>query len=408
MNATAPEIPKFDLQRAVAVLNKAGEFNMLPQGWQMPEAEADKITEAERIVTLARQSHQVREAVGEEQYRAQGGNPEAVTAVLFEADVTGGATPVQVQPPTAPKDVPAPQSIEELAQPVPEEQTNRGQLMQAAGVAPELYETWEDDHGQKWIVETVGVGGFEVRKDGTDEKTIVPVGFLKTKVSGPSSTSQPEQPQPSPSSTQGSPPSSTPGPESSTTTASPPAPPVSSAPSPPESGSSSSSSSDVVLDDDDEGDREYADLLDQVKRDYERANLPLPVDVQQLPQMVEDLTALPDVQQRKLHSEFNACASRARYLMGLERGKALNCKRVAKKYMKPARREARSQLGEKATLTEVDQLAEENEKVQPWLRRQERHEDRRDALKDLFDIYSENVTVLSRDWTMRGKEEAGS
>lgn len=410
----APEIPKFDLQRAVAVLNKAGEHNMLPDGWQMPESDADKITEAERIVTLSRQAQQVMHAVGEEAFKAQGGHADGITAVLFEANVTGGSTPVNGQPEQQPEASQAnpsppaePSSIEEAVKPSPEEQANRGVLMEAAGVAPEVKETWFDDNGQQWVIDNVGAGGVEAHPPGDeDKKTILPIGFLKTKVGSPSTSPQ-EQPPPSSSPTQASASSSASGQAQSTTIVPPTPSPASAAASQQQPASSSASSSDV-LDDDDEGDQEYAGLLEQVRRDYERANLPLPKDIEQPPEMVEDLTLLQDVHQRKLHSAFNACASRARYLMGLERGKALNCKRVAKKYLKPVMSTARTELGAAASLTEVQQKAEEDERVQLWLRRQERHEDRRDALRDLFEIYSENVTVLSRDWTMRGKEEAGS
>jgi hypothetical protein len=137
--------------------------------------------------------------------------------------------------------------------------------------------------------------------------------------------------------------------------------------------------------------------------------MPVPMDLERPPDgMPDDLTMIGDVDQRRLHSQFNALASRARYLRGLEDAKARACKRLRSSYMKAAMRQARTELGAAATVTEVTQLAEEDEVVKKWTDRMAVHADRAEAYKTFFDIYSEHVTVLSRDWTMRDAEMRGS
>jgi hypothetical protein len=71
-------------------------------------------------------------------------------------------------------------------------------------------------------------------------------------------------------------------------------------------------------------------------------------------------------------------------------------------------RVARQELGKDATLHEVQAMAEEDEAVATWIQREQHHADQQDKYKDLFEIYTENVVVLSRDWTMRSSEEHGS
>jgi hypothetical protein len=134
--------------------------------------------------------------------------------------------------------------------------------------------------------------------------------------------------------------------------------------------------------------------------------MPVPMDLERPPEgMPEDLTAVGDVEQRRLHSQFNALGARARYLRGFEDAMARGCKRLRQSYMKTAMKQARGQLGAQASVTEVTQLAEEDEVVKKWTERMVRPSaDRADAYKTFFDMYSENVTVLSRDWTMRDQE----
>lgn len=291
---------------------------------------------------------------------------------------------------------------------------------------PQVNETWADASGGQWIIEIGGHGPqLQVRSASTGEQTLVPAGFLAQRVSlapavptqeappstSPASPSSPPQPSlpPSPSTQAGSPPPvqppepSSPSPSSSSDPASP-------ASSPPPSPSPSATErSPASATDDDEGDPQYATLLEGVEADYLPTAMPVPMDLESPPDsMPEDLTMVGDLDQRRLHSQFNALQARARYLRGLEDAKARGCSRLRKSYMKMAMRAARAELGKEASVTEVKELAEEATDVKPWIEREERHRDRAEAYKTFFDMYSENVTVLSRDWTMRDQEQRGS
>lgn len=161
--------------------------------------------------------------------------------------------------------------------------------------------------------------------------------------------------------------------------------------------------------DDHEGDEVYLDLLDSVARDYTPIGMPVPMDMEHPPAaMPENLTELSDMEARAMHSQFNALASRARYLRGLEAAKARACDRLRKNYLKVAMRDARIVMGKDASVTEVTQLAEDDPDVSKWMARQERHADREEAFDTFLRFYSEDVTVLSRDWSMREHEQKGS
>lgn len=311
--------------------------------------------------------------------------------------------------------------------PVPAQPATTSPPAEPTGVEhPVPRETWFDASGNQWLV-LQGDGGpqYEVQSVATGEKTEVPAGFLvqRAAVAPP----EPPAPQEAPPSLSPPSPSSLPQPSSPSSPSlrdgsSPPAqspvassgPPASSSePATPASSSSSSPSASSTEAkapvDDDEGDPQYLALLEGVENDYEPAAMPVPMDLESPPEgMPEDLTLIGDLEQRRLHSQFNALQARARYLYGLENAKAKRIKRLRKSYMKVAMREARAQLGKDASVTEVTNLAEEHPDVAPWIERQERHEDRAEAYKTFFDTYTENVTVLSRDWTMRDSEHQSS
>jgi hypothetical protein len=162
--------------------------------------------------------------------------------------------------------------------------------------------------------------------------------------------------------------------------------------------------------DDDEGDEQYGNLLAQVNDDYTPSGMPTPMDLERPPtEMPDDLTSIGDIEQRRLHSQFNALASRARYLQGIEAAKARACGRVKDNYLKQPMRDARKELGSGASVGEVRGLAEEkSEVVQTWTAREQRHADRAEAYGTFRSFYSTDVEVLSRDWTMRSQEEQGS
>lgn len=158
-----------------------------------------------------------------------------------------------------------------------------------------------------------------------------------------------------------------------------------------------------------EDDPQYTNLVEQVEHDYGPVAMPVPMDLERPPEgMPEDLTMVGDIEQRRLHSQFNALAARSRYLRGFEDALARACKRLRQSYMKTAMKDARVELGKDASVTEVTQRAEDDESVSTWTERMVRHQERADAYKTFFDIYAEHVVVLSRDWTMRDQEQRGS
>lgn len=211
--------------------------------------------------------------------------------------------------------------------------------------------------------------------------------------------SQPEPP-PAPASTSSSPPPS--DIPASSDSSSPEAP----SSQPPSEPSPSGSTGAPV--DDDGGDPEYAKLLDAVDADFTPVHFPVPQDLENPPELMpEDLT-LSEIENRRLHSQYNALSARARYLWAIDHAKAKRCARVVKTHMKPAMRAARHELGKDATVAEVKLLAEENEAVTTWTGRQEFHSDRADAYSTFFEIYAENVKTLSRDLTYAGTEQEGS
>jgi hypothetical protein len=387
----------FDVNRATDILNKAAEFKMYEAGPDgkavLPESDADKIVEAEKMVGMAVQAKEIAEQAGTERVP----HYDAVMQILFIADVTGGSLTTGH---AAAEPEPAPEPVVE----------------QAAAGGPPLGEEWIDGNGTPWVITGFvdQAGNIEVSPAGSDEITAIPLAHLKTRTKeappsqpqSPSPSLQPSaasegSPSPPPPSTETSPPSA---PATSSSTPAEQQPP----PSPADSSQPSSSSDPQIPVDDDEGDPQYANLLERSEQIYVRAGLPLPGIVEDPPHMPPDLTGVPDEQRRKLHSQFNACAARAHFMLGIERLRKVDCQRLLNAVMKQPMREAREELGKDATVTEIKAKAEENEEVMKWKNRTERHADHEDAYKTLFDIYTENVSVLSRDHTMAGKDEAGS
>jgi hypothetical protein len=444
---------ELEVRKAEDILNKCIELGLLGKEWQMPDSAEDKVMEGVKMVQLAQQAQVAYKAAGNHDHP----NMKNVTEILFLADVDGGtpsARPEIASEPEQPAEPPSdkvPIVVEGVGAewtwaeifihvidngntnlafqnpddkgvldaerarrqtPTPGVGTTGSSFIDKPGDHdPQLHETWIDENAQAWVIsDVIGNQGYEVHPPGKeDQKTTVPLGYLKTKVALESSPSPPEQSPPSSPSTPASTPSSDSGPEPSTTTAPPSPPPASPQPPPSPSGSSPTSpsqASDVPIDDDG-GDPEYAAVIAKAMEDYERAKLPLPSDVEHIPEMPEDITQQNDLQARSLYSRFNACSARARFLWGLERHKRAGCEQKVKQYMRPATADARKEMGPKATLDEVKKVAAEDENVVKWQERADMHKGREIAYKDLLDIYAENVSVLSRDWTMRSNEERG-
>jgi hypothetical protein len=510
-----------DVKRAIAVINTAMKHNMFPLG-VMPESDATKIMEAEKLVTLCQQTAAMVKIIGESKVPTW----PAVRDVLAEAEVfvgangdgTGAAGPppaegVTPSPASSPSPSPSPQPVPQPA-PTSPAPTSSAPVIATPPSAPspapaaspssaspatpppspaagyQVGVVYASENAGHWEVMALPEGGqIEARSIATGQSTKIPaVGFLKEQVGGvPAAAAAPEpqppaivehielrvnppmnsmtylhpgcstwtmtplgmalpdlntrvkcagcempfpltvieangyesqskeessaasSPSPVPSSLQPSSPTpsvplaATHTPEASSTESAP-----SAAPSSPTGSSVTPLSGTGAPVDDHEGDEQYGTLLEEVEGLFTPPHFPVPHDLENPPDLMpEDLT-LGEVENRRLHSQYNALSARARYLWAIDHLKAKRCGRVVKTHMKPAMRRARSELGKDATVAEVKMLAEEDEGVSKWAARQEMHADRAEAYKEFFEIYAENVKTLSRDLTYAGAEQEGS
>lgn len=164
---------------------------------------------------------------------------------------------------------------------------------------------------------------------------------------------------------------------------------------------------------DDREDNRYQKIVDDVNDLYAPHGMPVPRDLTDPPSEAsditpEDLTRVDGVQLRKLHSQFAALAARAKFLHNKNAALARRCDVYRKLALKAAMRQAREELGKGATVTEVTQLAEDDEQVMIWEARKRDHADEADAYKTFAEIYAENVAMLSRDGSLRELQARGA
>ncbi|MBA2724708.1 MAG: hypothetical protein H0U53_01855 [Actinobacteria bacterium] len=449
---TDVQSPDLTVPTSIAVINAAAACGMFPPD-AMPEGDKDKVSEAVKLVELALQAKRVADEVGHSNVPLWPG----IEKLLREAGALEGPngstpqtqpesvaeqTPVDmslIQPPDGLDAWPAPPAPVTAPPPAPE----------PANDDPQAKERWVDASDNYWDVVRYGGGPqIEAINVATGETTILPAGFLKRKA-----TKQPLSPAPPQSDVV----VSIPAPPDDLTDAekgivevmpvpaapqqeqspvewaknlpdpvvesrsAPPQAQEDVSPPPPPSAPAGAPVDDEPLKqrdyvvtfsapvEDHEGDTEYEALLDTVASDYAPVGMPVPMDLEHPPSgLPEDLTSVSDISARALHSQFNALAARARYLKGLESAKARDCARVRKSYLKEAMRGARKVLGSSASVTEVMQLAEDDPGVALWIEREDRHRDRAEAYGVFLAMYTDNVSVLSREWSMRQKEEDGS
>lgn len=184
-----------DVQRAVAILNRAAENHMY-DATKIPESDVDKITAAEQQVQLCEQVEQVVHGafpgVTDERVIAQSvPHWPGVVKILAEAKVFVGlngppSTPRQVaveeptitDPPKATEQVVNvdTQDPEPLAAVKPDPPAPQGPDRSE----PSKGEVWLDSQGNAWeVVSYYGGQSAEVRNVASGEPTIVPTGFLK-------------------------------------------------------------------------------------------------------------------------------------------------------------------------------------------------------------------------------------
>lgn len=180
--------------------------------------------------------------------------------------------------------------------------------------------------------------------------------------------------------------------------------------SPTESQGSGGPRKDPALDDD-EGNEQYGKIIDKAyDKLQQRAGTPLPGEPLEPPQMPDDPTAVDSLTNRRLHLAFNACAAWVHRLIGIHNQVSIDCGRYRDSIYRAHRDEARADIGKQATVTEQNDwiILKNFDDVRDWIRRQEHHADQERSLRVLYSIYTENVSVLSRDYSMQSKDEAGS
>lgn len=418
----------FDDNRATAIIKRAQEGEMYTEG-VMPETETARITVAEEIVEQARQVEQVRQMwidLGKGEIELEQLIPHwpVAESILFEAHVTVGSSngnqtsELPSAPPQSEEERPTTGSGESVPPPVaaptqPEggeananpssgdrtDATEPQSVVETGATTredPKADEVWADEHGQEWPIVSYSGGPMAiVRHPTTGEKTEVPAGFLKVKVpqtiedvatdvvpSGKDewvdddrvaaavedmkSPAQDRYDQPDP-----------------------PTPDVS------------------IPERDDEDDEEYRKILEETEARYMPEGFPVPHQLENPPEFIsiENLVDLDDLPARTKHSEFNALAARTKLLFSIEDARARDCARLRRLSLRGPMRAAREALGSSSTLTERESWAEENyPEVSTWTERARRHSEDAKGYKIYFDMYSENVSVLSRDWTMRDKD----
>jgi hypothetical protein len=410
----------------------------------MPENEALLISEAESMVVAAQQVEHVRQMwidLGKGQVELEQLMPhwKAAESILMEANMLVGANEEAMQANGHAKpDHPTLEKIEDdlgsIEQKIAESTLMQGHQEPSVEVSatsttrddPKKGEVWASENGQEWWLLSGGGGSMvDVMLVSTGEKAQVPAGFLKRKVHdvepSPAAVAMQEdheqeergrllttdelivqEPEKSIEAQLVREPNehdrefarqyavATTDPAISVTYASSPTSPDTSIP-----------------DHDDEGDERYQTILEETEARYSPTGWVIPHELENPPDiMPEMLDQVSDIEAQRLHSQFNALAARAKFLHDVEDARARGCKLTRKLFMRGAKRKAKEALGNSSTITEREEWAEDNdEDVRTWGERANHHEEEARARKTFFDIYSQHVVVLSRDWTMRDKQQ---
>lgn len=147
---------------------------------------------------------------------------------------------------------------------------------------------------------------------------------------------------------------------------------------------------------------------DNVYAKMSRERLPIPPEMEgEAPEMPLDLTGLDDRQIRYLHGAFNAYLARTNYLISLEALALARAKSVHKHTVDAVRNKIPKideDTGKAKLAADIDAEVNAVGEVEEWSLRIDEHESMLIMLKGLAGIYSSNVSVLSREWSMRSEE----
>jgi hypothetical protein len=150
--------------------------------------------------------------------------------------------------------------------------------------------------------------------------------------------------------------------------------------------------------------------VDSEELDWENAvvkeGLPIPQRTEEEAplNMPTDLTDLGDKALRRLYSAFNSYLGRARWMLAISSSNQANATHLRDESYRVSFLSAykKSKLeGEKLSQAILEQLAQDTENYKSWSVKVRKHSDEVTSWRALSDIYSKNVEVLSREWSMR-------
>jgi hypothetical protein len=143
----------------------------------------------------------------------------------------------------------------------------------------------------------------------------------------------------------------------------------------------------------------------KIKKD----RLPIPPELDgEPPHLPRDISAVGDLELRRLHSEFNACLARANWLVAVEEADELAARQIADYHLARAVKRAGSEpdpvTNKAKTVAVLEAEAASDDSVREWRQRQNTHHIEAKLLKALRDTYQSNCERISREWTMRTEE----
>lgn len=150
------------------------------------------------------------------------------------------------------------------------------------------------------------------------------------------------------------------------------------------------------------GDAEYRELIQVVRDMLANERLHVPPRLTEAPVVLPlDLTTVSDKELQQLYTAFAAYSYRAGYLLLEHEAMAFKCKQIADEIVT----QFMSQHGDEyKTVTAGEAVAEQNEEVKKWRKRQRTNGVLADAQRKQRDNYDKVCERLSRLETMRMNE----
>jgi hypothetical protein len=152
---------------------------------------------------------------------------------------------------------------------------------------------------------------------------------------------------------------------------------------------------------------EKVEVDGKVVKALDKERLPIPAEIEGDPiEMPFDLTGEDDRSIRRLHGVYAAYAARVDYLVATESQALHHAKIVFQHEYDRARKQVpKIDANEKSRLSaDIEADVNDDEGVKAWADKVNQHESALLELKALALIYTRNIGVLSREWSMRSDE----